>query len=205
MCAVNRTPSGNVAVGFIDNEVKPPRNIYLNVGESADGYTIIEADYSGETATIEKEGVTITLKLGQGLVNVGAPVPAPVAVAGGRVAQRLPPTPNVAESAGGNRGVQRAVRGPAAMETERGVRRFGGQFQDSERGAPGSYRDSLQAREQRERGLREAEERMAREKFAELAREVAEAEVRRQMLAEQGLTEEDLLYDQEMADDEGEE
>ena len=66
MCAVNRTPSGNVAVGFIDNEAKPPRNIYLNVCESADGYRIVSADYDAETATIEKEGLTITLKLGKG-------------------------------------------------------------------------------------------------------------------------------------------
>ncbi len=81
LCAINRTPSGNIAVGLIDNDAKPPRNIYLNVGDTADGYTILAADYDAETATIEKDGITITLKLGKGLVGTGAPEGAAVASA----------------------------------------------------------------------------------------------------------------------------
>ncbi len=68
MVAVNRTPRGKIAVGFIDKGAKPPRNFYLNVGESAGGFTVVEADFTEETATIEKDGVSIQLKLGKGLV-----------------------------------------------------------------------------------------------------------------------------------------
>ncbi len=68
MVAVNRTPRGKVAVGFIDKNAKPPRNYYLNVGESSGGFTVVEADFTEETATIEKEGVSIALKLGKGMI-----------------------------------------------------------------------------------------------------------------------------------------
>ncbi len=71
MCAVNIQPGGATAVGFIDNGQKPPRNYYLTVGESADGFTVKAGNYKEETATLEKDGVTITLKLGQGLVSAG--------------------------------------------------------------------------------------------------------------------------------------
>ena len=68
MVAVNRTPRGKIAVGFIDKGAKPPRNYYLNVGESSGGFTVVEADFAEETATIEKEGVSISLKLGKGMI-----------------------------------------------------------------------------------------------------------------------------------------
>ena len=68
MVAVNRTPRGKIAVGFVDKSAKPPRNFYLNVGESAGGFTVVEADFTEETATLEKDGVSIQLKLGKGLV-----------------------------------------------------------------------------------------------------------------------------------------
>ena len=68
MVAVNRTPRGKVAVGFIDKNTKPPRNYYLNVGESSGGFTVVEADFTEETATIEKDGVSIALKLGKGMI-----------------------------------------------------------------------------------------------------------------------------------------
>lgn len=104
LCAINRTPSGNTAVGLIDNDAKPPRNIYLNVGESSEGCTIIAADYDAETATIEKDSVIITLQLGKGLIGIGAEaaaavaavpeVAAPMAVAAART-PRPPPGPPV--------------------------------------------------------------------------------------------------------------
>ncbi len=73
MVAVNKTPSGNTAVGFIDKSDKPERSYYLNVGASLNGFTVVEASYTEETATLTKEGVTITLKLGAGLIKGGAP------------------------------------------------------------------------------------------------------------------------------------
>lgn len=88
MVAVNITPGGRVAVGFIDNGEKPPRNYYLAVGESAGGYTVLDADYEEETATLEKDGVVISLKLGQGLVATAAPA-TPAAAAGTPAASPL--------------------------------------------------------------------------------------------------------------------
>jgi hypothetical protein len=71
--AVNCTPSGNTAVGLIDNDAKPPRILYLNVGDTVDGYTILAADCDAETTTIEKDGVVISLQLGAGLVVAATP------------------------------------------------------------------------------------------------------------------------------------
>jgi hypothetical protein len=80
MSAVNVTPDGQTALGFTDLSVTPPVNYYLLVGASAGGWTVVNADYDEETATIEKEGVTITLKLGKGLVDP-ATLPAKAAAA----------------------------------------------------------------------------------------------------------------------------
>ncbi len=83
MVAVNVTPGGKTAVGFIDNAEKPPRNYYLAVGESANGFRVEKASYGDETATLSKDGVAIDLKLGVGVVAKSAvaaaaqPVPRP--------------------------------------------------------------------------------------------------------------------------------
>jgi hypothetical protein len=80
--AVNRSPrSGNTVVGLIDNDAKPPRILYLNVGDTVDGYTILAADNDAETATIEKDGVVISLQLGAGLVVAATPIAAAPALA----------------------------------------------------------------------------------------------------------------------------
>ena len=67
--AVNITPKGHTTVGFTDRSVNPPSNYYLRVGESADGWTVKDADFDDEIATLEKDGVAITLKLGEGLAR----------------------------------------------------------------------------------------------------------------------------------------
>ena len=69
LVAVNITLRGTISVGLVDKSAKPPRSIYLGVGESDSGYTVESADYEAETATISKAGVKVTLKLGRGLVE----------------------------------------------------------------------------------------------------------------------------------------
>jgi len=69
MSCVNITPDGSIAVGFTDLSLSPPRNCYLRIGAAAHGWTVLDADYDEEWATIEKEGVTITVKLGRGLIG----------------------------------------------------------------------------------------------------------------------------------------
>lgn len=72
MSAVNVTPKGQTAIGFTDRSVNPPANYYLRVGESANGWTVKHADFDDELATLEKDGVVITLKLGEGLIDTPA-------------------------------------------------------------------------------------------------------------------------------------
>jgi len=108
MVAVNKPPAGKTAVGFIDKSEKPERNYYINVGETVNGFTVVEASYEDETATLRKDEVTITLKLGQGLVKGGAPAaqPAPAPAAGAAPARvppvtAPPPRPNPPPAAAG--------------------------------------------------------------------------------------------------------
>ena len=66
--AINITPDGRTAIGFTDLSAKPPANYYMTVGESANNWKVVEADYTAETATIEKgddtNSVRISLKFG---------------------------------------------------------------------------------------------------------------------------------------------
>ena len=172
MSAVNITPEGRTAIGFTDLSQKPPVNHYLLVGDEADGWKVLEADYDLETATIEKEGVAITLKLGQGLQPPAAAV-AGAPAAGARktgevpVASVLPP------------GLTRRVRRPVAG-TVAGA--GGGPASGTApvtKPPPSSY-----VERNRERALqREKEEQASREKMqaqlAELARKAALNEMRR--------------------------
>ena len=199
LCAVNRTPSDNTAVGLIDNDAKPPRNLYLNVGDTVDGYTILAADCDAETATIEKDGVVISLKLGKGLiVTVAAPagaapalaaavaMPAPAATA---LAAVSPPTP--AATAATTPTDRRVIRRPSIagvpstpristrqrteMEQQRQeiakLREAGGDVR--------SYVEKLHERQALEREEQDAAEEAARQKIQELARQMTEEELRK--------------------------
>ena len=156
MVAVNRTPRGKIAVGFIDKGSKPPRNFYLNVGESAGGFTVVEADFTEETATIEKDGVSIQLKLGKGLVpkkdseegttpSAAASTPAPPV---------NPPSPPVS-------------RGPIRP----GLVRRGPISAGGITNAPGSYREALRRRQ----ANRAAQASQNAEEIAKLRQEIADA------------------------------
>ena len=88
--AINKTPSGNTAVGFIDKSEKPERNCYIAVGETNGEFTVVAASYEEETVTLRKGAIEITLKLGQGLIKGGAPQALPAAASG-----RAPVPPSV--------------------------------------------------------------------------------------------------------------
>ena len=72
MSAVNVTPDGSTAIGFTDLSTTPPVSYYLRVGEAAGGWSVLSADYDTEIATLEKDAVTVTIKLGKGLVDTNA-------------------------------------------------------------------------------------------------------------------------------------
>ncbi|MGI6391639.1 MAG: hypothetical protein ACOX7Q_15880 [Kiritimatiellia bacterium] len=67
--ALNVTPRGRTTVGFVDRSVNPPESYYLEVGASAQGWTVVDADYNANWAQFEKDGVTITMHLHKGLID----------------------------------------------------------------------------------------------------------------------------------------
>ena len=157
MVAVNRTPRGKIAVGFIDKNAKPPRNYYLNVGESSGGFTVLEADFEEETATIEKEGVSIALKLGKGMIpkkdaDEGAPASETSAPP---VVQPAPPASPAPRQAMRPGIIRRGPMGGAPAATN----------------APGSYLANLRRRQ----ANRVAQANQNAEEIAKLREEIAHA------------------------------
>lgn len=63
---LNVTPSGAVAVGFTDSSVQPVEHYYMLVGQERKGWKIESADPGERSATISKDGISVTLKLGEG-------------------------------------------------------------------------------------------------------------------------------------------
>ncbi|MBM4164372.1 MAG: hypothetical protein FJ222_08030 [Lentisphaerae bacterium] len=188
LCAVNRTPSDNTAVGLIDNDAKPPRNLYLNVGDTVDGYTVLAADCDAETATIEKDGVVISLQLGKGLITPGAPA---VSTADrGHSLRALGRAPSHDESAAASvqTGVIRRpfqagsprMAGLSAQQREAmEQRRMEINKIREEGGDVGSYMEKLRERRTQEHAARAAAEDAARQKIQELARQMTEEELRK--------------------------
>ena len=161
MVAVNRTPRGKIAVGFIDKGAKPPRNYYLNVGESSGGFTVVEADFVEETATIEKEGVSISLKLGKGMIpkkdggegsEAAATTPAPPAAS-----TLQPSTPSPLQ--------------PPMRPMRPGIVRRNAMGVGGVTNAPGSYLDTLRRRQ----ANRAAQATQNAEEIAKLREEIAKA------------------------------
>ena len=77
---LNVAPSGAVKVGFTDSSVNPPENYYLAVGNSQNGWMVKNADPAAESVTLEKDGIEVTVKLGEttGGGKGGAPKHTPV-------------------------------------------------------------------------------------------------------------------------------
>ncbi len=161
MVAVNRTPRGKLAVGFIDKGAKPPRNYYLNVGESSGGFTVVEADFDEETATIEKEGVSIILKLGKGMI--------PKKDAGeGTEAVGTTPAPPVASPLHPS---NHSPLQPPMRPMRPGIVRRGAMGAGGVTNAPGSYLDTLRRRQ----ANRAAQATQNAEEIAKLREEIAHA------------------------------
>ena len=62
---INVASDGQAQVGFTDNsDPKMPRNYFLKVGESRDGWTVKDADAEKATMTIVKGEIEVSLTLG---------------------------------------------------------------------------------------------------------------------------------------------
>ena len=191
LCAVNRTPADNTAVGIIDNDAKPPRNLYLNVGDTVDGFTILAADCDAETATIEKDGVVISLQLGKGLIAAGAaaaPAPAAAIVGRGRPFAKIAPNGEAAAPSVRTGVIRRPSQagssrpsGMQALQRETMEQRRQEMTKIREEGGDvGSYMEKLRERQTQERAANAAAEAAARQKIQELARQMSEEELRKQ-------------------------
>ncbi len=166
MVAVNRTPRGKIAVGFIDKGAKPPRNYYLNVGESSGGFTVVEADFTEETATIEKEGVSISLKLGKGMIpkkNTGEGTETATAAPAASTLQ--PPTPSPLHP------FNPSTHQPAVRPMRPGIVRRNAMGVGGVTNAPSSYLETLRRRQ----ANRDAQVSHNAEEIAKLREEIAQA------------------------------
>jgi len=172
MSAVNVTPEGSTAIGFTDMSVTPPISHYLRVGESADGWTVVSADYDTEIATIEKEGISITLKLGQGLVDTPAASPAGAKPAlSGRMRPSISdrgPQPQAAPLL--NQTIATPLRGLPKMAPASAA---------AEQDASRSYVERLRDRTKQKTQEQLAADKKLREQFEKLARETAAREIKK--------------------------
>ena len=68
---LNISPSGRTMVGFTDSSAQPPENYYLPVGGERNGWSVKAADPAEEKITLAKDGIEVTVKLGEGTVGDG--------------------------------------------------------------------------------------------------------------------------------------
>jgi len=193
MSAVNIMPDGRTAIGFTDLSAKPPVNHYLHVGESSDGWTVVDADYDEETATIKKDGVEIALQLGKGLIEPAVPGgpggPRPPALlaanqavnAAALVNVNAPPTAPVFGGGvqGGPPGLRREPR-PAPVAPNAATGRTTAFPSAAAQAQPGSYRERLEQREAVQQIEKEKAEQEQKETLKRLAAAAAQEEMRKQ-------------------------
>ena len=81
---IDTKADGSVAVGFTDNsDPKAPKNYYLKVGETRDGWEVKEADPETAKMTIAKGEVEVSLTLGGNSASGGGTTAATSAAASG--------------------------------------------------------------------------------------------------------------------------
>ena len=185
MSCVNITPDGGIAVGFTDLSEKPPANYYMRVGTASRGWTVLAADYDEEWAQIERDGITITLKLGEGLIDAPPVHAAPVPVA-------MPPP--VAEPAELKEGARQLPPGLIRRSSQRErpdipgltiVNRAENQQREdlaklkASGGDIGSYMERLRERKAKETAEKAAAEESARKQIQELAQKITQDELKK--------------------------
>lgn len=141
---INVAPDGTAVVGFTDNgDPKAPVHHYIKVGEESGGWKVLAADPAQATMTIAKNGVELTLKLGdKSAQGGGEAVPA---VAAQRAGTRQSPL--------------------LGMQSLRGRRRLRMEQQEAERKQEEAARAQ---REQEERVQREQEREEQRQQLRAL-------------------------------------
>ena len=88
MVGITDLPDGSRKIAFLDETGGAFASYLLGVGETQNGFTLVEADYEAEWATLAKDGLTFTLGLGKGLIEKPAPAAPAAAPAAPRPALR---------------------------------------------------------------------------------------------------------------------
>lgn len=190
MSCINVTPGGKTAIGFTDLGEKPPLNYYLLVGDEGGGWTVLDANYDDEWAQIEKDGVTITLKLGKGLIDAPPEPEKPTAVAAaaqgapaGVSSETQPPAitaraelppglirrPSSHQTAPTHLPAAQIAELQKTREEIANLRKTGGDLK--------SYMERLHERKEQERTEKKAAEESARSQLQELARKITQDEL----------------------------
>ena len=192
MSAIAIMMDGRAAIGFTDLSAKPPANHFLPVGETEDGWTVVEADCDEDTAVIEKDGITITLQLGKGLTETAAPAGpggrmGPAGAAGSAVSAAMQLNTGAPLGAGvsppmpGDRelppGLRRETRPP--FPGGPGMGRIGGPPGAAVTPPAGSYSERLAQRNENAQLSKEAENRKQQETLEKLAKAAADEAIRK--------------------------
>lgn len=200
--ALNVTPRGRTAVGFVDRSVNPPENYYLEVGATAQGWTVLDADYDANWAQFEKDGVIITMDIRKGLIDgppsndtdrASSPARAPsTALAVSEPPAEPPP------AAAKRFPVPGLVRLPASVRAAPPAAPAQAAAGPAPSPAPAkSYLERLRERKAQETADQKAAEKAARESLQELARKVAQDELAKRE-KEQAAALEQLRLQQEL-------
>jgi len=153
--AINITPEGKTAIGFTDLSAKPQESYYITVGESAGNWKLIQADYTSETATIEKEGIQISLKFGDKNPITPTAAPSPSGTPGttpGLGLSRFSPLRTAAIPPPSSSGTDFTTPAPGLGSSA----------------AVKSYRDRLAERMKAQEDLRQESERTRKEEFSKI-------------------------------------
>ena len=170
--AINIDPDGSTMVGFSDmSDPKSPAYYYMPVGETRNGWFVKEASPSSTNAfmTVVKDGVEVTLKLGESSVAAADPKSG-----GGRVGRlaNMPPRPG----AGGRSPLLRRAGGsdsPAPIVGRRARR-------EQEEAAEAAAKREEEARLQEQK--RKEEEAAAQAEADKAVREQEREEQRQQLM-----------------------
>jgi len=163
---INVDQAGKAIVGFSDNsDPKAPKHHYMRVGETQDGWEVKEADPEHATMTVVKDGVEVSLTLGD---NSGK--------GGGK-------TSSSSKGESAKTGLQGGFAG--SLRARRAARKQAEREEEQKRAAEAAEREAArQAQVEQEKAEREAERAQQQQQLQALADELRKAREERKKQSE---------------------